>query len=159
MRCLRGLGRATDAELIVRGLRDDQLRTGAEKAATAAPLPAPIAGDLVLTGAWDVGHDLDVALITPHGKRVSWLGGRTDVAVRDHRADDREALAIRRLPRGNYLIEVSRSDGRAGVVRGTIAIVALGQRRTVPFELDGDRAVVGTLAVTARSRLVPVSGW
>ncbi len=155
LRCLRALGHTDDAALIVRGLRDDALRTAAEKAATASPLPPTLAGDLVLSGAWDAGHDLDVALITPQGTRISWLGGRADLAVRDHRADDHEALAVRRLPRGNYLIEVSRSDGRAGVVRGTVAVAALDQRRTVPFELRGDRAVIGTLAVTARSRLVP----
>ena len=159
LRCLRGLGRSSDADLIVRGLPDDQLRTGAEKAATAAPLPPPMTGDLTLDGAWDAGHDLDVALITPQGKRVSWLGGRTDLAVRDHRADDREALAVSRLPRGSYLVEVSRAGGQPGVVRGTVTIGALGQRRTVAFELIGDRAVIGTVAVTTRSRLVPVDGW
>jgi tetratricopeptide (TPR) repeat protein len=159
LRCLRGLGRGSDADLIVRGLRDDKLRTAAEKAATAAPPPPPIEGDLVLDGAWDAGHDLDVALVTPRGTRISWLGGRTDVAVRDHRAGDREALAVRKLPRGSYLIEISRSDGKAGVVRGTVTVGALGQRRTLPFELTGDRAVVGTVAITARSRLVPVAGW
>ncbi|HVV82875.1 MAG TPA: hypothetical protein VHE35_07330, partial [Kofleriaceae bacterium] len=155
LRCLRGLGRDDDAALIVRGLRDDQLRTAAEKAATAAPLPPPVAGDLVLDGAWDAGHDLDLALVTPQGKRISWLGGRADVAIRDQRADDREALAVKRLPRGNYLVEVSRSDARPGPVRGTVTITALGQRRTLPFELLSDRATVGTLAITARSRLVP----
>src|SRR5207237_8316633 len=80
LRCLRGLGRTTDAELIVRGLRDDQVRTAAEKTATAAPLAPPVEGDLVIDGAWDAGHDLDVALITPQGKRISWLGGRADLA-------------------------------------------------------------------------------
>jgi tetratricopeptide (TPR) repeat protein len=159
LRCLRGLGRTTDADLIVRGLADDALRTAAEKAATAAPLPLPIAGDLVLDGVWEAGHDLDVALVTPQGKRISWLGGKADLAVRDHRANDREALALRRLPRGNYLVEVSRSDARPGVVRGTVTVGALGQRRTLPFELTGDRAVVGTVAVSVRSRLVRVDGW
>jgi tetratricopeptide (TPR) repeat protein len=155
-RCLRSLGRAHDADIVMQALADDPLRAAAEKAATVAP-PAPrIAGDLVIDGAWMNPADLDVSLITPDGTRVSWMGGRSDVAVNDSTSTTREEMAIRRLRRGNYLIEVSRADGATGTVRGSLDVTVLGQKRSLPFELTGSHVTVGRVSVTLTSHLEPV---
>jgi hypothetical protein len=155
-RCLRALGRTGDAELVIASLTDDKARTDAEKAATVAPLAPRIAGDLVVAGRWDTQVDLDISLIAPDGSRVSWMGGRKDVTVTDATARDREQLSVRRLKKGNYLIEISRAEPTTGPVRGTLDLSVLGQKRALPFELSGARAVVGQVQVTLQAQLVPL---
>jgi hypothetical protein len=150
MRCLRSVGRDRDAELITRSLASDAARAAAEKAATVA-VPAPrIAGDLVVRGAWSGSDDLDISVVAPDGSRVSWMGGRTAVTAADAGSTDKEALAIKSLRRGNYLIEVTRGAPSTATVRGTLEITALGQKRSMPFELVGSHLVVARLAVTLK---------
>ena len=153
LRCLRATGRDRDAALVLRGLPTDAARTAAEKAAFTAPLPPRLAGDLVVGARWDGDADLDVALITPEGTRVSWMGGRADVAVADATSREREQLAVRALKRGNYLLEVTRDGAAVGPVRGTLDVTVLGTRRAIPFELLGARATVGRVSVRLESRL------
>ena len=165
LRCLRALGRDRDAELILAALPDAS-RAAAEKAALVAPLPAPVTGDLVVKARWDGPADLDVALVTPDGTRVSWMGGRGDVVTGDVTARDREELAIKALRRGNYLIEISRAafpagsgaPGAAGAIRGSLDITALGARRSIPFELSSARAVVGRVSVRLEERFEELDG-
>jgi ferric-dicitrate binding protein FerR (iron transport regulator)/tetratricopeptide (TPR) repeat protein len=155
-RCLRSLGRAHDADIVMQALADDPLRAAAEKAATVMP-PAPrIAGDLVIDGAWMNPADLDISLITPDGTRVSWMGGRSDVAVNDSTSTTREEMAVKTLRRGNYLIEISRADGATGPVRGSLDVTVLGEHRSLPFELTGTHVIVGRISVTLTSHLEPI---
>ncbi len=154
-RCLRGLARERDAELILRAL-PDALRTAAEKAATVALLPARVAGDLVVHAHWTGNADLDVSIVTPDGTRVSWMGGRSDVAVADATSTEREELAVRTLRRGNYLVEISRGAPGRDPVRGTLDIAALGEHRAIPFELVGNRLVVGRIGISLEERLEEV---
>jgi hypothetical protein len=157
-RCLRTLGRDGDAELVMRGLPDDTTRASAEKLATAPVVQPRIAGDLVVNATWEHGADLDVSLITPDGTRVSWMGGRSDVAVADSTASDREELAVKSLRRGNYLLEISRGDQARSTVRGSLDITVLGVKKTIPFELTGARTVVGRLNVAAVWHLESLDG-
>jgi len=154
VRCLRGLGRERDAELVLRALRDDATRAATEKALTA---PAPAArpgGDLAITAQWEGGEDLDLSLVSPDGSRVSWMGGRADVTVADATSASREQLAIRALRRGNYLVEIGRGGAPSTrPLRGTVEISVLGTRRSLPFELSGPRAVVGRIGVSLEERL------
>ena len=160
VRCLRALGRDADATLVLRGLPGDELRLAAEKAATVAPVDPAIRGDLVVTATWTGGEDLDLSIVTPQGSRVSWLGGRADLRGADALATGGEKLALRSLKKGNYVIEIGRTQRGplAGPVRGTIEIAALGERRTLPFEITGDRMMVGKVGVTLQAELVPVDG-
>ena len=159
VRCLRGAGLERDAELILRAQPDDAARATVEKAATAAPPPARVAGELVLDATWTGGEDLDVAVIAPDGTRVSWMGaaGRT-VTAADVTSRERERLGVRSLRRGTYLVEISRAGATAAPQRGTVAVTVLGTRRAFPFELTGARAVVGRIVVNLEERLVPVDG-
>jgi tetratricopeptide (TPR) repeat protein len=156
-RCLRSLGRSNDADLVMASLPDDKARTDAEKAATVAPVDARVAGDLVINGKWTDAADLDISLVAPDGTRVSWMGGRTDITVADSTARDREQLAVKRLKKGNYLIEISRGEPTASTVRGTLDVSVLGQKKSLPFELTSERVVVGKINVTLLSHLEPVN--
>jgi tetratricopeptide (TPR) repeat protein len=186
LRCLRSLGRDRDAELILHALPDDASRAGVEKAALVTPLAAPATGDLVVKARWDNGADLDVTLVTPDGTRVSWMGGRTDVATTDVTSTDHEQLAIKTLRRGNYLLEISRtaaspftipgnfpfpvpgaSPGTPSLtppgtpsptIRGTLDIVALGAHRSIPFELTGARTVVGRVSIRLEEHFEDLDG-
>ncbi|MDQ3369815.1 MAG: hypothetical protein M3680_30725, partial [Myxococcota bacterium] len=147
--------------LILRGLPGDAERTTAQKAAMTAAMtaaaPVRLAGDLVVGARWTGGADLDVSLITPDGVRVSWMGGRTDVTVVDATSTEREQLAVKRLKRGTYLLELTRNGGSGDVLRGSLDITALGGKTTLPFELTGARSVVGRVAIKLDSRLEPVT--
>jgi tetratricopeptide (TPR) repeat protein len=150
LRCLRALGRDRDAELVLRAFPDDASRAAVEKAALVTPLAAPVTGDLVVKAHWDGAADLDVTLVTPEGVRVSWMGGRPDVVTSDVTSSDHEALAVKLLRRGNYLVEISRAATPAGTappVHGTLDITALGAHRSIPFELTAARTVVGRVSV------------
>jgi ferric-dicitrate binding protein FerR (iron transport regulator)/tetratricopeptide (TPR) repeat protein len=150
LRCLRSVGRDRDAELIKNALADDATRAAAEKAATVATALPKVTGDLVVHGTWASAADLDISIVSPDGSRVSWMGGRTDAVAADANAGDKEQLAIKSLRRGNYLIEVTRGAASTGPVRGTLEITALGQKKSMPFELLGSRAVVARLGVTMK---------
>ncbi|NVB82499.1 MAG: VWA domain-containing protein [Kofleriaceae bacterium] len=156
-RCLRSLGRGGDADLVMKSLVDDKTRTEAEKLATVAPVTPRVSGDLVITGKWDSSSDLDISLVAPDGTRVSWMGGRNDITVADSTARDREQLAVKKLRRGNYLVEISRAEPTTSTVRGSLDISVLGQKRSMPFELTGARTVVGKISVTVTSHLEPVN--
>jgi tetratricopeptide (TPR) repeat protein len=170
LRCLRALGRDRDAELILRALPDDATRAVVEKAALVAPIAAPATGDLVVKARWDGAADLDLTLVTPEGARVSWMGGRSDVVSSDVTSTDREALAVKALRRGNYLVEISRTSSisppgspltamaASGPVRGTLDITALGAHRSMPFELTGARAVVGRVSVRLEEHFEELDG-
>ena len=157
MRCLRSVGRERDAQLIVRALPDDATRAAAEKAATVPALAPRIGGDLVVNARWQGNVDLDLSLVTPDGKRVSWMGGRTDVVVGDASSNEKEQLALKSIKRGNYLIEVTRGGASQGPIRGTLDITVLGTKRSLPFELLGSRAVVGRLAIALEERLEQIT--
>jgi ferric-dicitrate binding protein FerR (iron transport regulator)/Mg-chelatase subunit ChlD len=156
-RCLRSLGRTGDADLVMASLVDDKSRTEAEKLATVAAIEPRVAGDLVINGTWDGATDLDISLVAPDGTRVSWMGGRTDITVADSTARDREQLSIKRLKKGNYLIEINRGEHASSTVRGRLDISVLGQKKSLPFELHGARTVVGKINVTLHSHLEPVN--
>jgi tetratricopeptide (TPR) repeat protein len=156
-RCLRSLGRTGDADLVIKSLVDDKARVEAEKAATVAPVAPRVAGDLVINGTWSSTTDLDISLIAPDGTRVSWMGGRNDVTVADSTSQAREQLSVKRLRKGNYLIEVSRAEPTTAAARGTVDVTVLGQKQAFPFELTGNRQVVGKISVTMSSHLEPVN--
>jgi ferric-dicitrate binding protein FerR (iron transport regulator)/tetratricopeptide (TPR) repeat protein len=156
-RCLRSLGRTDDADLVMKSLADDKARTEAEKLATVAPVEPRVTGDLVINGKWDNASDLDISLVAPDGSRVSWMGGRTDITVADSTARDREQLSVKRLKKGNYLIEISRGEAASSTARGSLDVSVLGQKKSLPFELTGERVVVGKIAITMSSHLEPVN--
>ena len=116
-------------------------------------------GDLRVEAAWSGGEDLDLAILDPHGQRVSWFGGptRATVSARDAVTTGREALALRGAGAGEYVIEIERpagdDDGR--IVHGEVTVTAVGTRQRVPFTLRGQHARIALARVTLEPRLVP----
>ncbi len=157
VRCERALGDQRGAGYLLRSAKDDAERAAIEAAATKPARDRRVAGQLVLDATWSGATDIDLTVVTPQGTRLSWMGGR-DVVVADSASDlRRERLGLRKIARGKYLIEVSRTHpGDTTPVTGSIEVRLLGKRQSIPFQLaDGARRTVGRLTVSSRSRLEP----
>ncbi len=156
VRCERALGREDAAGYLLQAAASDELRSEIEAAAAKPTKQERVRGQLVLDATWGGATDVDLTLVTPTGTRLSWMGGRTTVRG-DNAADvGRERLALRRIPRGKYLVEVSRTrEGDTTPVNGKVDVRLLGKKRSLPFELAGDRKVIGRIEVRNESRLEP----
>jgi hypothetical protein len=123
---------------------------------TAAPAAA-LWGDLKLEATWAAtsASDLDLALVDPKGVRLSWLTPAQIVGVRDAASPSHEAIALKWLSGGSYVVEVSRASTSEGApTSGTVTATILGQSHTFPFAIAGARAVVGRVDVTWTSHWV-----
>ncbi|HUS67249.1 MAG TPA: VIT domain-containing protein [Kofleriaceae bacterium] len=157
IRCQRALGRTAGADRLLTSIGDVELRSKAETSSAIPPAGERATGDLTLDARWSGSDDLDISLVAPDGKRISWMGGRGGLGAEGAGRDGSERLAVRRITAGNYIVEVARTDPRdTDPVRGEVAVKVLGQTRTLSFDLLDTRAVVGRVAVQRRSRLVPV---
>ena len=131
----------------------------------AAPSATPLRGDIQLTAAWTGGGDLDLSLIDEQGKRTSWLGSPSKavtVSARDVTSPRAEALALQNLPKGNYVVEISRAaggDAANEIARGELTLKLAGETRKIPFTLTGPRLELGAMRVFFTSRLVPIEGF
>ena len=164
--CARAQGMADLADAIRRDV-DDKTRDAADKQITTTAAAQPVTavrGDVQVTADWTGAGDIDVALIDPQGKRMSWLGGtngKVTVTALNATSTRTESLGFLGLGSGTYVVEVTRAAGDAGTepVRGELTLrLPGGGTRKVPFLLTGARAEVGTLRVFFESKLVPVEG-
>lgn len=164
VRCERALGRGPAASRIL-AARGTSERTQVESALTRGGDTERVRGDLLLDASWDVPVDLDLSIVTPQGTRISWLGGRTTVVGDQGQTPGGERLGLRRATRGTYYLEIGRSDvsdEAAGGVRrepprrqpvsGRVRVSILGESRTIPFTLHGDRVQLGTVRVRSEWR-------
>ncbi|MCA9672376.1 MAG: hypothetical protein KC503_42570, partial [Myxococcales bacterium] len=114
-----------------------KLRSVIERGALDLP-PARRWRRLRLRASWDGGVDLDLALLSPYGRRVGlygdWRGGTIN--------DSRDGVSAETLgyhaSNGRYVVEIARGSSKDSdkVVRGTV-VVRVGRRaRTVPFVLE-----------------------
>jgi tetratricopeptide (TPR) repeat protein len=139
----------------------DSVRQKAEALLAKEPKPMDaLRGDVRLEARWRSGHDLDLALIDPDGRRVSWLGAptRAVISARDVTSDHQEGLALSGAKPGDYVIEISRASGDSDV-SGEVAVSVAGTKKTLPFTLVGDRATLAVATVSTVPRLVPVRSW
>jgi hypothetical protein len=158
VRCAREVGQSGLASDLLSSA-DDATRTAAERL-LGEPVADPNAlnGDITLQATWESGDDLDLSMLEPEGYRVSWLGAPTKAVItaNDVQSTQREGLALRGSSPGDYVVELTRPKGHTGTVRGTLQIVAAGERRSVPFVLDGGRTRLALIKVSSHSRLVPL---
>ncbi len=166
--CERGRGNEAAATRWLAGAKDDatRARISSVAAKTLATPPAEDAlfGDVVVDATWDdaAGADLDVGIVDPSGKRLSWASASPRVRARDCTSRTHEALAVSSGAAGAFMVEIVRADGAgtsATPVRGKLRITSLGRTQVVPFVLGGDREPVARVDVRFDSRLEPISAW
>ena len=158
LRCARG-GNASRWASDALSLVDEKTARAAEALASApGPDDTRLIGDLRVEATWSDGADLDLALLHPDGHRVSWLGAPTRelITARDVLDRGREGLALSGAKPGEYVIEIVRSAGDSGPVRGELTVFAAGETRRIPFTLDGERLTVALAEIKMVPRLVPL---
>jgi DNA-directed RNA polymerase specialized sigma24 family protein/tetratricopeptide (TPR) repeat protein len=146
------------AETFLPRLASEPDRRRAQSLALAPqPRGIPSRGEVVLDARWNNGEDLDLALISPQGTRISWMGGRKSVFADRVANQGNERLGLGVVSPGSYLVEISRTDTTSlQPVRGNIRLTALGLRQDLPFFLSGRQVVTATLVVERKSHLEPV---
>jgi hypothetical protein len=159
LRCARagnGARWASDALSLV-----DEKTAHQAEALAAAPAPddSRLLGDLRVEATWSDDADLDLALLHPDGQRVSWLGAPTHelISARDVLDHGREGLALNGAKPGEYGVEIVRSSGASGPVRGELTVYAAGVTRRIPFTLEGQRMTVALAEIKMVPRLVPLT--
>ncbi len=161
VRCLRALSRDGDAKLVLRDLADDATRAETEKALLAPEPSSKQHHDVTVSARWEGNEDLDISLVTPRGTRVSWMGGRDDVHVTDATSTQHEELSLDKIKKGHYLVEMTRGGAvpSSGAVRGTLDIVALGKKQSVPFEITGTHVTVARLSINLEERIQTLNNF
>ncbi len=162
--CERALGEGPLANILLGSAREASTRTRAERVAGTPASRLPSSGELMLEASWVGGDDLDLALITTDGTRVSWMGGRPNVVASTPMGDGRETLGLRSARLGTYLIEVSRTRGlevsrtrgsdAARPISGTVRVRVRDATQTLRFTLTGERVTIGRATVRNERRLV-----
>ena len=117
---------------------------------------------MAVDATWDAGAgaDLDVAVVDPSGRRLSWASAARGVRASDCTSLAHEALGVTSSAQGPFVVEVVRAgaaDASGLPVSGKLRITALGRTQVVPFVLTGTRAQVARVDVRLASRLEPVA--
>lgn len=153
VRCENQNRRGKRADAILATI-DVTRRGRVERASQTKASPERSTGDLRIRGTWTGADDLDIAIITPTGKRISWLGGHKRSFAQNSKESGRETLGLTRIRKGRYLIEVSRTNSESTMaVRGELSIELLGKKQRIPFRLDSESAIVGRALVRMDSRM------
>ena len=157
VRCTRGSDNDWLADYLLNNAAASVREQAERRLTQTAESVDTLSGDLRVEAEWSSDADIDIALITPDGYRVSWLGAPTHqvITARDVTELGREGLALRNAPPGNYVIELVRASG-SGTVRGNLNLTIADLKRTVPFVLRDDRTVAGVATISAAAKLIPI---
>jgi len=95
-----------------------------------------MSGQLQVEADWEGTADLDLIVIEPDGRALSWLSQRRRIDVEDVRAPGTEAFALPSMrTNGTYRIVVVSSDASTSV-SGTVRVKAWGKRKSFPFSMS-----------------------
>jgi tetratricopeptide (TPR) repeat protein len=159
--CARDVGDDRTADELL-GALESSVRNEVEQLARKRRSGDELSGDFRVQASWEGSeHDVDLVILDPAGFRVSWLGAptRSVISAADVLSVHREALALRGASPGRYAIELVRSAGGSGPVRGTVSLRVGKNEQSTPFELDGDRTRVATVTLRNEAKLVPLQRW
>jgi tetratricopeptide (TPR) repeat protein len=159
-RCLVENDRGAAAEALVDRVENEMTRSRLRaRLAESVVESGSVGRDLRIEADWDGVAELDLVLVHPDGRRSSWIGGVTGIAVKDADARREERIGLRTLQQGAYRIEVVRrdSDDSDRTVSGTLRIRAMGTDRRIRFTIGrGEtRVSAASIDVTRREVLVP----
>jgi hypothetical protein len=156
--CAHDVGESRVADDLLAAL-EPGVRREVEQLAQHRRTSDELSGDFRVLATWQgTEHDVDVVILNPEGYRVSWLGAptRAVISANDVLSVQREGLALRGAPPGQYAIEVTRSSSAPGPIHGTLQLQIANTQREVPFVIDHERARVATVTLRNEARLVPI---
>jgi ferric-dicitrate binding protein FerR (iron transport regulator) len=87
------------------------------------------------TLSWSGDAQLDLFMVLPNERVLSWLGGSSKLAATDVDAPDREQISLKTLPPGTSNIEVVRVDDGTQPIKGELRIEADKKSKTFSFEI------------------------
>lgn len=157
---------ATQGESLRRGL-DAQLLIKVERLLDSPAPVARVTGPFRLEASFE-GGDVDLAVVDPDGRVVSWLGG-ADLQAGGVIGSDREQLTFKGRQNGRWQLLVVRRpgagpdrpeqlDGPDGGIHGTLRVTAHGTSRRIPFTIEAEEAIrfIAEIDVQARFRHEPL---
>jgi hypothetical protein len=159
--CAREVGQGRAADHLLAAL-EPNVRREVERLTERRRTSDELSGDFRVLASWQgAEHDVDVAILSPEGYRVSWLGAptRAVITASDVLSQQREGIALRGAPPGEYVIELVRSSAAPGPIRGNVQLLIANAERIVPFAMDGERARLATVRLRNEPRLVPIEAW
>lgn len=139
------------------GLLTKSARTSAERKMNEEARPRIRPDSLNLEAAWEGDAQLDLIVLTPDGRVVSFAGGSRRLQAQSVQSKVTEQLATSMEKRGRYQIFVVPRTGSApsGSVKGSVKIVSYGTTRLLPFAAGSTPLRVADVVVSSKSRLVP----
>jgi len=113
---------------------------------------------LMLEAQWEGEAQLDLIVVTPEGRVVSFAGGARRVQSQGVQSKVTEQLASSMEKRGRYQIYVvpRTSSGSTAGVKGKVKIVSYGTTRLLPFSAGSSPLRVADVVVSSKFRLIPV---
>ena len=128
-------------------------RKKAEAALAREPVPAKAPGEMTLTASWEGAADLDLVVVTPTGRRVSWQGGAKKTASTDALAAGREVLAMSTGEVGRYQVFLVPRGADAGTpVAANVTIRTHGKTRMLRVVAGARATPVADVTVKSRWR-------
>jgi hypothetical protein len=132
-----------------------RVRKQAERALARQVTAPPLWERLKVDARWDTGPDLDVVVVSPRGRVISWQGGARRVRTADVHSLVRETLAASMEERGRYQIwMVPRAASRVTASSGTLRVRSYSNTRTLRFTSQGRPTLVADVNVKLKFRLV-----
>lgn len=131
---------------------EEGLRARVERALDKTPKATNVTGPYRLDARWDGEADLDIVVVTPQGKVVSWQGG-LERSVEDAQGLDRESLVFKGSENGRWQVFVVRKDVDDRVpVQGTLRVTAHGATRRLSFSLAAGEATAAVAEVQVAAK-------
>lgn len=117
-------------------------------------------GSMKLTARWKpvdgdtLGEptNVDIVVVTPKGRRVSWQGGAKTTSSVDSHELARESLGMSTGELGRYRILIVPRNGAIEAVKGKLVIRVHGVRKTFRFDTSHGATRVADVVVKSRSR-------
>jgi hypothetical protein len=159
--CSREVGQGRVADELL-GALEPNVRREVEPLLGRRRTSDELSGDFRVLASWQGSeHDVDVAILNPEGYRISWLGAptRAVISANEVLSKQREGLALRGAPPGQYAIEVTRSSSAPGPIQGALELMIANAERRVPFVIERERVRVATVTLRNEPRLVPLDSW
>lgn len=113
---------------------------------------------LNLEATWDGDAQIDLVVVTPEGRVVSFAGGARRVHALGAQSTLHEQLSASMEKRGRYQIYAVPRRGQksaAGSARGQVKIASYNAARTLPFTIGTAPVRVADVVVSSTFRLVP----
>ncbi|MBU1239694.1 VWA domain-containing protein, partial [Myxococcota bacterium] len=107
---------------------------------------------LMLDASWETNTDLDLVVISPSGRVISWLGGAKRTKTKGVKSTSAEKLSVSLEENGKYTILAVAQKGHTGRVKGTLKISSYNAFKAYPFDFTGQSVRVAEVSIRSKFR-------